>query len=168
MAICQVPTECLWTSEQTLNQLKNLTDLWIELHLNPQQKTQPVLQLQFVPVFCAMLTGLQEPSLGLCLSKRNSALLTELHLLIGGLILTQDFWTSCLCCFPNVIVRCWKFFEQTFYKREQKYIWGMTAGLQTAEIPENPSVLLSIQRSAGNITMATILTQWKKHAIIRA
>lgn len=47
-------------------------------------------------------------------------------------------------------------------------MWGKTAGLQTTGVPEKPSVLLLIQRSAGNITMATILTQWKKHAIICA
>lgn len=97
----------------------------MELHLDPQQKMQPVLQLQFIPAFGEVLIGLEGPSSGLWLSKGNSTLLTELHLPIRGLILTQDLCIPCLCFFLCIIVQCWKIFEQTCFIEGNRNIYGV-------------------------------------------
>lgn len=142
----------------------NPTDLWMELHLGPQQKCNQFCSFSLFLHLVRCWQDLQGPNSGLCLSKAGSALLTlacqrpdsdprSLYTLFVLLLLLnctvlKDLWTN------------------LFYRSEQKCMWGMTAGLQATEIPEKPSVLLLIQRSAWNITMATILTQWKEHAII--
>lgn len=83
----------------------------------------PVLQLQFTPAFGELLRGLERPSSWIC--KCSSTLLAELYLPIGGLILTQELYSPCSCCFLCITVQCWKISEQTYFKEGNRHLYGV-------------------------------------------
>lgn len=148
---------------------ENPSDLWMELHLGPQEKKCN----QFCSLFLRLVRGWQDykgqiqgfhqANMNL-LSRQNCTCLPEVwfwpKIFVHHAGVAFFFLLNC-----TVLKDLW---TNLFYRSEYKYMWGMAAGLRATEIPEKPSVLLLIQRSAWNITMATILTQWKEHAIICA